>query len=227
MSRDEGRATPKSAGRKRATLTLADVVTAGSRLLEEEGVNGLSMRAVARRLGVGHGSLYWQVRDKEELLRLILDDTLREIDAPAEGPWDERLTGLLVAARKALCVRPDLIPVLWNAGWDLGPETLRIADTFLELVAESGLPEDEVSHAYWTTLVFLLGFVMAETSAAKTRRFAERPDDAAERYPNLVRYGPGTEPELMDVRFRYGLEELLDSMRTRTSRRARPTDENS
>ncbi|MEU8803823.1 TetR/AcrR family transcriptional regulator [Spirillospora sp. NPDC048819] len=226
MSRDERREAAGPAKRKRTPLTLAEVVAAGSRLLDEEGVGGLSMRAVARRLGVGHGSLYWQVRDKDELLRLILDDTLRDIDVPAEGPWDERLTRLLVAARLALRARPELIPVLWKAGWDLGGETLRVADLFLELIAESGLPEDEVSHAYWTALVFVLGFVMAETSASTTRRYAERPDDAAERYPHLVRFAPGTEPELMDTRFHFGLEELITSMRARAAHQDQHTDQN-
>jgi AcrR family transcriptional regulator len=215
VSRDRARRTPDATDRKRAVLTRADIVAAGCRLLDEQGVSALSMRALARRLGAGPGSIYWQVRDKEELLRLILDDTLREIDVPTEGPWDEQLTELLLAAREALRARPALIPVLWNAGWDLGAETLRIADRFLALVAESGLPEDEVSHAYWTTLVFVLGFVMAETSAATTPPFAGRPDGAAERYPNLVRFAPGTEPELMDTRFRFGLDELITGIRAR------------
>jgi AcrR family transcriptional regulator len=219
VSSDKVGKAAKTTNRKRATLTRADIVAAGGQLLDEQGVNALSMRALARRLGAGHGSIYWQVRDKEELLRLILDDTFREIDVSTEGPWDERLTELLLAAREALRARPALIPILWKAGWRLGPETLRIADRFLALVADSGLPEDEVSHAYWTAHVFVLGFIMAETSAAATPPFAEQPDDAAESYPSLVRYGPGTEPELMEARYRFGLEELITSMRVRAGGR--------
>lgn len=198
---------------KRRRLTRQDVIAAGIELLDERGVGELSMRALARRLGVGPGSVYWQVRDKDELLRLILDDTLRDIAAPAEGEWSERLASLLLSAREALRPRPVLIPILWNAGWTLGPETLRIADQFVGLVAESGIPERDVADAYWTALTFLLGFVLAETSAAESPRFATRPDGAAGSYPNLVRFAPGTEPELMDARFRYGVRRLIEALR--------------
>lgn len=197
----------------RPRLTRADVVAAGCRLLDEQGVGGLSMRAVARELGVGPGSLYWQVRDKDELLRLILDDTLRSIDVPSKGTWPERLAALLWDARRALQPRPALISVLWNAGWELGPETLRIAEQFVALIAQSEVPDTDVPAAYWTVLTFLLGFVLAETSARESESFAQRPDDAATSYPHLVRYAPGTEPERMDERFRYGVGQLIAGMR--------------
>lgn len=198
---------------KLTRLTRQDVIDAGIELLDEQGVGGLSMRALARRLGVGPGSVYWQVRDKDELLRLILDDTLRDVTAPAEGDWSERLESLLIAARQALRPRPILIPILWSAGWTLGPETLRIAEQFVGVVAESGIPERDVPDAYWTVLTFLLGFVLAETSAAESPRFAARPHGAAGSYPNLVRFAPGTEPELMDARFRYGVRRLTEALR--------------
>jgi TetR/AcrR family transcriptional regulator, tetracycline repressor protein len=202
-------------GRKRSRLTRDDVIAAGIRLLDEQGVGGLSMRALARELDVGPGSVYWQVRDKDELLRLILDDTLRDIVVPSEGSWSERLASLLLSAREVLRPRPVLIPILWNAGWELGPDTLRVAEQFVGLIAESGIPETDVPDAYWTVLTYLLGFVLAETSVAETPRFARRPDGAAESYPNLIRYAPGTEPQLMDARFRYGIEQLIAGLQIR------------
>jgi TetR/AcrR family transcriptional regulator, tetracycline repressor protein len=201
--------------RKRSRLTRDDVIAAGIRLLDQEGVGGLSMRALARELDVGPGSVYWQVRDKAELLRLILDDTLRDVVVPSKGSWSERLASLLVSAREVLRPRPVLIPILWNAGWELGPDTLRVAEQLVGLVAESGIPEADVPDAYWTVLTYLLGFVIAETSVAETPRFAGRPDDAAESYPNLVRYAPGTEPQLMDTRFAYGIEQVIAGLRIR------------
>lgn len=200
-------------------LTRDEVVKAGVMLLDKEGVEGLSMRKLAGVLGTGPATLYWHVRDKDELLALILEDTLRSIEAPIEGEWDERLSVLLLAARRALLPRPALIEVLWSSEWeDLGPETLRIADTMIGLIAESGLPEEEVADAYFGVLVFLYGFVWGETMSAGNRVYrAEEPSERVPGtmlYPNLVRYGPGADSGGMDRRFRNGISRLIGGIRT-------------
>jgi len=212
----------------RATLTRADVISAGARLLDSEGVEGLSMRKLAGALGTGPATLYWHVRDKDELLALILDDTFRRVEVPSEGAWDERLLALLCDVRRVLRPRPVLIRAIWAAGWDLGPETLRVADALAALVAESGLPEGEVPDAYFALIVFLYGFVSAEVLSPGNRPYGEQaavdpPDDGAGApvpgsYPNLLRHGPGADPEGMDRRFLYGASRVVDGIRSRTVR---------
>jgi TetR/AcrR family tetracycline transcriptional repressor len=199
------------------------VVAAGARLLDEEGVGGLSMRRLAGILGTGPATLYWHVRDKDELLGLILEDTSRSIGIPSEGGWDERLAALLLEARKALLPRPALIGVLWGTGWeDLGPETLRVADAMVGLVAESGLPEREVADAYFAVLVFLYGFVWGEAMSAGNRAYGnERASHPAE-YLNLTKYGPGADPGGMDRRFRNGVSRLIGGIRARVAEAAAP-----
>lgn len=192
------------------------MVAAGARLLDAEGVEGLSMRGLAAALGTGPATLYWHVRDKDELLALILEDTSRSIGVPNEGEWDERLAALLLEARRALLPRPALIGVLWGTGWDeLGPETLQIADTMMGLVAESGLPEQEVADAYFAVLVFLYGFVWGETMSAGNRAYSDERTSAPAPYPNLARYGPGADPGGMDQRFRSGVSQVIGGIRAR------------
>lgn len=207
-------------------------MAAGARLLEEEGVGGLSMRGLAAALGTGPATLYWHVRDKDELLALILEETSRSIGVPDGGGWDERLAALLIEARTALLPRPALIGVLWGAGWeDLGPETLRVADAMIGLVAESGLPDEEVADAYFAVLVFLYGFVWGETASAGNRAYREeaaspqgRDEGApgANPYPNLARYGPGADPGGMDRRFRSGISRVIDGIRAHAAEAANP-----
>lgn len=185
-------------------------------MLDEEGVEGLSMRKLAGVLGTGPATLYWHVRDKDELLALILEDTLRSIEIPNEGGWGERLAALLLEARRALLPRPALIGVLWGAGWgDLGPETLRVADAMIGLVAESGLPEGEVADAYFAVLVFLYGFVWGETMSAGNRAYRDEGAAGPALYPNLARYGPGADPGGMDRRFRSGISRVIGGIRAR------------
>lgn len=193
--------------------------------MEEEGVEGLSMRKLARALGTGPATLYWHVRDKDELLALILEDTSRSIEVPNEGGWDERLTALLIEARRVLLPRPALIGVLWGAGWgELGPETLRVADAMVGLVAESGLPEEEVADAYFAVLVFLYGFIWGETMSADNRAYRDEGASDSAPYPNLARYGPGADPEGMDRRFRNGISRLIGGIRARGGDPETPSD---
>ena len=66
-------------------------------VLDAVGMDGLSMRRVAQELGTGAASLYWHVRNKDELFQLVFDRVTREIvlpepDAgplagPAEASW--------------------------------------------------------------------------------------------------------------------------------------------
>lgn len=187
------------------------------------------MRKLAGVLGTGPATLYWHVRDKDELLALILDDTFRRVDVPTEGGWNERVLALLGDVRRALRPRPVLIKAIWSTGWDLGPETLRVADGMVGLVAESGLPEEEVSDAYFALIVFLYGFVSAEVLSPGTPGYGEgeaddRPGGEDERqsagpHPNLLRYGPGADPEGMDGRFLYGASRVIDGIRSRAAAR--------
>ena len=194
----------------RLTLTLDDVVAAGAEMLDAHGVDGLSMRALAARLGTGPATLYWHVHNKDQLLRLVLDETLRPVDPPADGRWQERLAAVLAQARGVLVKRPALVQVLWDAGWDLGPQTLRVAESIIALVAASGMPDEQVPDAYFALVTYVLGFVLAETAAAGAPPFhAAGGGQATQRYPHLVKYAPAADAAGMDRRFTVGLNCLI------------------
>ncbi|MGH2823624.1 MAG: TetR/AcrR family transcriptional regulator [Thermoleophilaceae bacterium] len=227
----EGRRSDSARAKGRVTLTRADVVNAGARLLDSEGVEGISMRKLAKALDTGAATLYWHVQDKDELLLAILDDTLGDVSFPEDGGWDERLTKAMISCHDALLPRPALIDVLWGAAWELGPETLRIADELIGLVAETGLPEDEVADAYFALITLLFGFVAGEGSSPGNPSYSEikaqagsdndQPAEASEKYPNLVRYGPGATHEAMERRFRYALERFIEGIRARVDEQAK------
>lgn len=214
---------PRAKGR--LTLARSDVVAAGAQLLDEAGVGGISMRKLAAALGTGPATLYWHVRDKDDLLVLILDETVKDIEIPTRGGWEKKLRSALAAGRTALLSRPALVEVLWSAAWELGPATLRYADALIGFVAESGLPENEIGDAYFGLLTLLFGFVESETNspgngpfrdvvAAKASRDAAA-DDPGVLYPNLIRYGPGADLDAMERRFDYALDRAIDGIKLR------------
>lgn len=213
-----GRKSDSARAKGRVSLTRADVVAAGARLLDAEGVDGVSMRRLAATLGTGPATLYWHVKDKHELLSAILEDTLREVRAPTEGAWDERLLELLRAGRRALRARPALIQVIWSSGWQLGPETLRSADEMIGLIAQSATPPDEVADVYYALTTFLFGFVAAEATTPGTSRYRQ-PKGSAE-FANLARYRPAADHAGMDRRFEAGIVRFVAGLQPRRARRA-------
>jgi AcrR family transcriptional regulator len=80
----------EAAGGGQHALTRARLVAAALELVQEEGIDGLSMRALADRLAVKAASLYWHVRDRGELLELLADAILsKDPGHDGEGGWRE------------------------------------------------------------------------------------------------------------------------------------------
>lgn len=195
----------------RESLTRADVIAAGAKLLDAEGVDGVSMRKLATALGTGVATLYWHVHDKDELLGAILEDAMRDVRVPAAGRWDQRLLELLRSGRRQLRAKPALIQVIWRSGWQLGPETLRVVDAMIGLIGESPTPDDEVADAYYALTTFLFGFVAAEATSPGTARY--RGGKGAAAFANLARYRPAADAAGMDRRFEAGIERFVASLR--------------
>lgn len=75
-----------------ARTSLDDIVAAGRRILEDDGLDGLTMQRVAEAVGVRAPSLYKHVRNRGDLVRLIADDAARRLadDLEAASTGDAR-----------------------------------------------------------------------------------------------------------------------------------------
>ena len=70
------------------------MLAAARSALAEDGVEAVSMRQLARRLGVAPNALYSHVASREELIDALLDDTLNEVRAPDPWlPWSAPVVG--------------------------------------------------------------------------------------------------------------------------------------
>lgn len=103
--------------------SLPDIVSAGRAVLESSGVQGLTMQAVAERVGVRAPSLYKMVRDREQLVALVIDDVVgdltRCLDASLEGSdGDPRgdLVRLTRAARRFAHGQPTGFRLIFAPG---------------------------------------------------------------------------------------------------------------
>jgi AcrR family transcriptional regulator len=89
-----------------------EIVGAALRLLEEGGLDRLSLRGVARELGMHAPGLYWYIESRQELIDLlakaILDEAVVGLVAPVAGQgWDEWLTDFAMKMREALLAHRD------------------------------------------------------------------------------------------------------------------------
>ena len=86
------RSPPRRHGVPRPQLSRDAVVAAALEVVEKDGADALTMRSVAKEIGVSASSLYGYVANKEELVQLLLDQLFQEVELPPEGgPWQQTL----------------------------------------------------------------------------------------------------------------------------------------
>jgi AcrR family transcriptional regulator len=136
--------TPRAA--PRAPLSRAAIVEAALKIVDQEGLEGTSMRRVAEELGTAPSALYWHVRNKDELLQLVLDRVISEIALPPPDPehWQEQLKALAREMRRVLTSHRDIARVTIGA-IPVGPNTLPIIEWMHGLLRDAGLPDRTVA----------------------------------------------------------------------------------
>jgi TetR/AcrR family transcriptional regulator, tetracycline repressor protein len=229
----------------RPRLTLDQVVKAAVDLLDEEGLDGLTTRALATRLGVQSPALYWYVRDKGELLDLVADAICapalepeglpgdREPDGGpigdsepdgglAGGPgWRERAEVALRRYRAVLRSHRDA-PRLLAERPPNGPIRRRLADEAVGQVLAAGFPENDAAVISLLLGDYVISIVSEEmridAQAAHAAEVGEIPWEGAQEYPNLARIASHLAAVQPDALFEAGLEVLLDGLERRLER---------
>ncbi|MBX6343125.1 MAG: TetR family transcriptional regulator, partial [Thermomicrobiaceae bacterium] len=129
---------PTAAPRRARSLTREEIIAAALDLLDEVGLDGLTTRQLAARLGVRVGALYWHVASKQDLLGAMADHILAEFCAAPlpEGTWQERLASEARRLRQALLSHRDGARLIVGAiGY--GPHSLGVAERFLRVLREA------------------------------------------------------------------------------------------
>ena len=147
---------------QRAGLNQRRVVEAAIRVYATSGLDGLSMRSVAKKLGIAPNALYSHVKDKDELLDLLVDRLLVDVPIPkTDSEWRDALTELMSTARQVLIHHPDLMPTFLSRP-TRGPNALRLADCTLSILAKAGVHGENAVLALRLLLVFTFGFAAQE-----------------------------------------------------------------
>lgn len=147
---------------ERGALDRDRVVQVALELLDEVGLDGLSMRRLAERLGVTAASLYWYVRDKSELLDLLADAISAETPPPDPGlSWRAQLEASARALRQIVRAHRDSARILAGTT-PTGPNRLRLIDALLGILRSAGFSPADTADAAYISNVYVIGFLLDE-----------------------------------------------------------------
>jgi len=205
----------------RAPLTRDRVLGAAVALADRDGVGSLSMRRLARELGVEAMSLYHHVPGKQALLDGMVDLVFGEIELPSGDDWRAAMRRRAVSAREVLSRHPWAI-ALMESRRTPGPANLRHHDAVLGCLRRAGFPVALAAHAYSLLDAYIYGFALQEASLPFTT-----PEETAEVARSIMAEVPaGAYPHLTELavehvlqpgydygdEYQFGLELLLDGL---------------
>ena len=117
---------------KQRGLTRERLVSAALALIDEEGLEALSMRALADRLEVKAASLYWHVRDRRELLELLAEEILATVTRPRHrATWRETVVAVGDSLARRIAAQKDADRILLEV-----PDSLERSHTYADLTAQ-------------------------------------------------------------------------------------------
>lgn len=213
------------AARTRAPLTRHRALVAAVAVADGEGLTALTMRRLARELGVEAMSLYHHVANKEDILDGMVELVFGEIELPdADLPWKVAMRRRGESVRAALLRHPWAISVMQSRR-SPGPATLGHHDAVLGCCRRAGFSVPMAAHAFSLMDSYIYGFVLQEVNLP----FDESTEMGAavhEILPDLASSGRPAYPHLTELtvehvllpgyrygdEFDYGLGLVLDGL---------------
>lgn len=218
----------------RTTLSREQIVDAAIRIIEEEGLEALTMRRLGAVLGAGTTSAYWHVRDKEELLDFVVDALVSQLPVP--GPtddWTAWFRQLMLSFRELLLAHPNSAR-LFGLRAAVGPKALAVIEKSFEVLREAGLDPMTAADAYSVLVNYTIGFTVLDTtpppSPGDTQLTMEEfvplfrsylQSLPAEAFPNLAAVADSWIVVDASRRFAFGLDCILDGLRARVEHASR------
>lgn len=152
----------KSAGIDRAQIVAEALV-----LLQQGGLEGVSTRRVAERLGVKSPALYWHVHDKDELLQLVADALCAGMALPQRKlSFRKRLEKIANEYRRVLVTHRDAHRLFAELP-PTGPHRMKLYDAAVETFLDAGFPNTEAVAMATFYRHYLLGMITEEVRARR------------------------------------------------------------
>ncbi|AQZ65983.1 TetR family transcriptional regulator [[Actinomadura] parvosata subsp. kistnae] len=214
---------PASPGRSRQ-----EIVKAAVELLDEEGLDGLSMRKLGAKLSAGATSLYWYVANKDELLELVYDEVWGKmrVPDPAEVGWREAVLVLAHSMRQVILDHPWSAELIGRLP-ALGPNALHVANEMRAMFKQAGFKGPDTDYAIATLTAFIFGMTIPEVAWNSKSGTPELDPEEMHavlgqifsRYPHMregYELSQRENPRVVrEVAFDFGLVSVLDGLERR------------
>lgn len=216
----------KSSRNSRTPLSVATIHEAALELIDQHGLEALSMRSLAAALGVDPMAMYHHIPNKAALIVGLYNTVLADLipGTASTESWQEGLKTLARQYRTLALRHPKLFPSLIASNDDT-ENAHRAFDRLYGLMLSSGLSLEKVVHASESFFAFVTGFALIEihdanaTSKESSLEFFAQVDTGD--YPHIKRLMPEIASVKVLDSFEFGLQTLIAGLEQTLEHRPR------
>jgi AcrR family transcriptional regulator len=199
-------------------VPLDRIVATALQIVDHEGADALSMRALAQRLDSGTATLYRHFAGRSDLIAHVVDRVFGtvELDVAAlrSMTWQDAGKAAAHSMFDALRSHPNVAPLLAE-GVPIGPHALAAREALIAILLDNGFPPPLAARSYATLARYILGFAIQVTggrgesdNATVARVFRDLDPDM---FPATVAVANHI-PVPIDDEFGFGIELLIDGL---------------
>lgn len=144
------------------------ILDAALAIADDGGLPAVSMRTIAKRVGVSAMALYPHVSNKEAVLDGMVDLLLAELlpalnGLPTDADWWTRLVALARGVRRVAARHPSAFSLLL-ARPSVTPDAVRVTNALYQALLDAGVPDADVDRVERMISTFWLGFAASEVN---------------------------------------------------------------
>jgi TetR/AcrR family transcriptional regulator, tetracycline repressor protein len=214
---------------ERTRLSRETVVDGALALIDQEGLDALTIRGLAQRLGVTPMALYWHYKNKDQLLDGLVNRlwSLVDTDVDAGETWIDQLRSLMVSLVSVMRAHPASAPLVMDTEPEDAEACFDTMEVALELLRGAGFSArqsaDVCRHGLRTAITLAVGgpgHVSASTTEAVRRKRIILQSLPPDRYPRVIEASaPLTDYEDADAYYEFGIDLFISGVEALAPRR--------
>lgn len=196
-------------------LSRRRILAAALEVADEEGLEMVTMRRVAGRLGVGTMSLYHHVPNKDALLDGMADLVFEQVEQPPDDMegWADRVVYVSLSFRRAALAHPSVVRLVASGSFS-GPMVLESTEAYVAAIARRGFDPETAARVYRAASSYVMGYLSLELggffgSAVQSYRRGGLEKAGPRKYPHLTELAPRLSLSDPEREFEAGLRRLL------------------
>jgi len=209
----------------RARFTVAEVRAQAIRIVDRDGVAGLSMRSLAAALGTGPMTLYNYVKNREELEGLVAEAVLADVDLPRPtDDWLADVKSIATAIWRAVRQHPKAAPLVLTRR-TVSAAGFLPAERLIASLGRAGLSDLDLLAAFRAVLSLVMGaaqvelagpFATADREQANTDIAKRIGDLAGAEHPHMAALAQTSQSSTMAADFDRAVDMLLEGIAARS-----------